>query len=163
MIKALKAAILDSGAPTRSSTAAGLQSWVCISTHLFLLRCLQLTGPTDHSYFDSYPPDEDSPPDELSGWDMDFWDRLLRLSAGFLPPRRPKRDGRSFSFQAILHHDVWRPGWRVEGGGPLQSAGSWTLWRTRMNVCRRILLWVCLWSCNHANASANSGTVVLAC
>lgn len=32
----------------------------------------QLTGPTDHSYFDSYPPDEDSPPDELSGWDMDF-------------------------------------------------------------------------------------------
>uniref|UniRef100_UPI0037E986F3 cGMP-dependent protein kinase 2 isoform X1 n=1 Tax=Semicossyphus pulcher TaxID=241346 RepID=UPI0037E986F3 len=32
----------------------------------------ELTGPTDHSYFDSYPPDEDSPPDELSGWDMDF-------------------------------------------------------------------------------------------
>ncbi|XP_018537849.1 cGMP-dependent protein kinase 2 isoform X1 [Lates calcarifer] len=31
-----------------------------------------LAGPTDHSYFDSYPPDEDSPPDELSGWDMDF-------------------------------------------------------------------------------------------
>ncbi|TNM90107.1 hypothetical protein fugu_004341 [Takifugu bimaculatus] len=31
-----------------------------------------LTGPTDHSYFDSYPPDEDSPPDELSGWDVDF-------------------------------------------------------------------------------------------
>ncbi|XP_030000325.1 cGMP-dependent protein kinase 2 [Sphaeramia orbicularis] len=32
----------------------------------------ELSGPTDHSYFDSYPPDEDSPPDELSGWDMDF-------------------------------------------------------------------------------------------
>lgn len=32
----------------------------------------QLSGPTDHSYFDSYPPDEDCPPDELSGWDMDF-------------------------------------------------------------------------------------------
>uniref|UniRef100_A0A3P9CZ66 cGMP-dependent protein kinase n=1 Tax=Maylandia zebra TaxID=106582 RepID=A0A3P9CZ66_9CICH len=32
----------------------------------------ELTGPTDHSYFDSYPPDDDSPPDELSGWDMDF-------------------------------------------------------------------------------------------
>ncbi|XP_030579348.1 cGMP-dependent protein kinase 2 [Archocentrus centrarchus] len=32
----------------------------------------ELTGPTDHSYFDSYPPDEDSPPDELSGWDVDF-------------------------------------------------------------------------------------------
>lgn len=32
----------------------------------------QLTGPTDHSYFDKYPPDDDSPPDELSGWDVDF-------------------------------------------------------------------------------------------
>ncbi|XP_031726407.1 cGMP-dependent protein kinase 2 [Anarrhichthys ocellatus] len=32
----------------------------------------ELTGPSDHSYFDIYPPDEDSPPDELSGWDMDF-------------------------------------------------------------------------------------------
>lgn len=33
---------------------------------------LQLSGPTDFSYFDNYPPDEDSPPDELSGWDVDF-------------------------------------------------------------------------------------------
>ncbi|XP_063050671.1 cGMP-dependent protein kinase 2 [Engraulis encrasicolus] len=32
----------------------------------------ELRGPTDHSYFDTYPPDEDTPPDELSGWDMDF-------------------------------------------------------------------------------------------
>ncbi|KAJ8380483.1 hypothetical protein SKAU_G00012610 [Synaphobranchus kaupii] len=32
----------------------------------------ELSGPTDHSYFDRYPPDEDSPPDELSGWDADF-------------------------------------------------------------------------------------------
>ncbi|XP_031426573.1 cGMP-dependent protein kinase 2 [Clupea harengus] len=32
----------------------------------------ELTGTTDHSYFDTYPPDEDTPPDELSGWDMDF-------------------------------------------------------------------------------------------
>ncbi|KAF3851467.1 hypothetical protein F7725_013239 [Dissostichus mawsoni] len=32
----------------------------------------ELSGPTDHSYFDVYPPDEDSPPDELSGWDIDF-------------------------------------------------------------------------------------------
>lgn len=38
----------------------------------FPLLFSQLTGPTDHSYFDSYPPDEDSPPDELSGWDVDF-------------------------------------------------------------------------------------------
>ncbi|KAK2838040.1 hypothetical protein Q5P01_015252 [Channa striata] len=33
---------------------------------------IELKGPTDHSYFDTYPPDEDSAPDELSGWDMDF-------------------------------------------------------------------------------------------
>ncbi|MBN3292837.1 KGP2 kinase, partial [Polypterus senegalus] len=32
----------------------------------------ELQGPTDHSYFDNYPPDEDIPPDELSGWDNDF-------------------------------------------------------------------------------------------
>ncbi|MEE6460183.1 hypothetical protein FKM82_000878 [Ascaphus truei] len=32
----------------------------------------ELEGPTDHSYFDSYPPDEETPPDELSGWDQDF-------------------------------------------------------------------------------------------
>ncbi|XP_076126156.1 cGMP-dependent protein kinase 2 [Alosa pseudoharengus] len=32
----------------------------------------ELMGPTDHSYFDTYPPDEDIPPDEVSGWDIDF-------------------------------------------------------------------------------------------
>uniref|UniRef100_A0A3B4ANG5 cGMP-dependent protein kinase n=1 Tax=Periophthalmus magnuspinnatus TaxID=409849 RepID=A0A3B4ANG5_9GOBI len=32
----------------------------------------EISGPLDHSYFDSYPPDEDHPPDELSGWDQDF-------------------------------------------------------------------------------------------
>uniref|UniRef100_A0AAY5EHP1 Protein kinase cGMP-dependent 2 n=1 Tax=Electrophorus electricus TaxID=8005 RepID=A0AAY5EHP1_ELEEL len=32
----------------------------------------ELKGPMDHSYFDSYPPEDDLPPDELSGWDMDF-------------------------------------------------------------------------------------------
>uniref|UniRef100_A0A803JSN0 cGMP-dependent protein kinase n=1 Tax=Xenopus tropicalis TaxID=8364 RepID=A0A803JSN0_XENTR len=32
----------------------------------------ELEGPTDHSYFDSYPPDEEIPPDEVSGWDQDF-------------------------------------------------------------------------------------------
>uniref|UniRef100_A0A3P9A1Q3 cGMP-dependent protein kinase n=1 Tax=Esox lucius TaxID=8010 RepID=A0A3P9A1Q3_ESOLU len=32
----------------------------------------ELSGPTDHRYFDSYPPDDDVPPDELSGWDIDF-------------------------------------------------------------------------------------------
>ncbi|XP_040439614.1 cGMP-dependent protein kinase 2 [Falco naumanni] len=32
----------------------------------------ELSGPTDYSYFDSYPPEEGTPPDELSGWDKDF-------------------------------------------------------------------------------------------
>ncbi|NXB27769.1 KGP2 kinase, partial [Eulacestoma nigropectus] len=32
----------------------------------------ELSGPTDYSYFDSYPPEAGSPPDELSGWDKDF-------------------------------------------------------------------------------------------
>ncbi len=33
---------------------------------------LQVKGPTDHGYFDSYPPEEEIPPDEMSGWDTDF-------------------------------------------------------------------------------------------
>ncbi|CAH2301752.1 cGMP-dependent kinase 2 isoform X1 [Pelobates cultripes] len=32
----------------------------------------ELEGPTDHSHFDNYPPDNDMPPDEISGWDQDF-------------------------------------------------------------------------------------------
>ncbi|XP_072261401.1 cGMP-dependent protein kinase 2 [Pyxicephalus adspersus] len=32
----------------------------------------ELDGPTDHSYFDNYPPDDEIPPDEMSGWDQDF-------------------------------------------------------------------------------------------
>ncbi|KAG5207789.1 hypothetical protein JEQ12_017553, partial [Ovis aries] len=32
----------------------------------------ELSGPTDHSYFDKYPPERGVPPDELSGWDKDF-------------------------------------------------------------------------------------------
>uniref|UniRef100_A0A8D0GAD2 cGMP-dependent protein kinase n=1 Tax=Sphenodon punctatus TaxID=8508 RepID=A0A8D0GAD2_SPHPU len=31
-----------------------------------------LAGPLDYSYFDSYPPEQVTPPDELSGWDKDF-------------------------------------------------------------------------------------------
>ncbi|KAG7271519.1 hypothetical protein CRUP_007508 [Coryphaenoides rupestris] len=31
-----------------------------------------LSGPCDHSYFDSYPPDDSSAQEELSGWDADF-------------------------------------------------------------------------------------------
>ncbi|KAA8584135.1 hypothetical protein FQN60_015343 [Etheostoma spectabile] len=32
----------------------------------------ELKGPMDHSYFDTFPPDPEEPPDELSGWDKDF-------------------------------------------------------------------------------------------
>ncbi|XP_067871204.1 cGMP-dependent protein kinase 2 [Heterodontus francisci] len=32
----------------------------------------ELKGPADYRYFDTYPPDKDIPPDELSGWDKDF-------------------------------------------------------------------------------------------
>uniref|UniRef100_A0A8D0GFB5 cGMP-dependent protein kinase n=1 Tax=Sphenodon punctatus TaxID=8508 RepID=A0A8D0GFB5_SPHPU len=32
----------------------------------------ELAGPLDYSYFDSYPPEQVTPPDELSGWDKDF-------------------------------------------------------------------------------------------
>ncbi|XP_078252992.1 cGMP-dependent protein kinase 2 [Rhinoraja longicauda] len=32
----------------------------------------ELKGPTDYRHFDTYPPDKDIPPDELSGWDKDF-------------------------------------------------------------------------------------------
>ncbi|KAM6956370.1 cGMP-dependent protein kinase 2 [Aplochiton taeniatus] len=31
-----------------------------------------LKGPMDHSHFDTFPPDVEEPPDELSGWDEDF-------------------------------------------------------------------------------------------
>ncbi|XP_067828447.1 cGMP-dependent protein kinase 2 isoform X1 [Heptranchias perlo] len=32
----------------------------------------ELKGPADHSHFDSFLPENDEPPDELSGWDEDF-------------------------------------------------------------------------------------------
>ncbi|XP_068089751.1 cGMP-dependent protein kinase 2 isoform X2 [Hyperolius riggenbachi] len=32
----------------------------------------KLDGPMDHSYFDSYPANDEIPPDEMSGWDQDF-------------------------------------------------------------------------------------------
>ncbi|XP_069093541.1 cGMP-dependent protein kinase 2 [Pleurodeles waltl] len=32
----------------------------------------EFKGPTDHSYFDNYPAEEGTVPDELSGWDIDF-------------------------------------------------------------------------------------------
>jgi len=38
-----------------------------------LVFVFQINGPTDISNFDFYPKDNDVPPDELSNWDMDFW------------------------------------------------------------------------------------------
>ncbi|TKS85160.1 cGMP-dependent protein kinase 2 [Collichthys lucidus] len=32
----------------------------------------ELKGPMDHSHFDTFSPDTEEPPDELSGWDKDF-------------------------------------------------------------------------------------------
>ena len=32
----------------------------------------KINSPTDASNFDRYPPDEDIPPDDVSGWDADF-------------------------------------------------------------------------------------------
>lgn len=37
----------------------------------------QLKGPLDHSHFDMFPPELEEPPDELSGWDKDFWERVI--------------------------------------------------------------------------------------
>ena len=35
--------------------------------------CVQVKGPADYSNFDHYPKSLEVPPDELSGWDADFW------------------------------------------------------------------------------------------
>ncbi|XP_031435291.1 cGMP-dependent protein kinase 2 [Clupea harengus] len=32
----------------------------------------EVKGPLDHSHFDMFPPEQEEPPDELSGWDKDF-------------------------------------------------------------------------------------------
>ena len=32
----------------------------------------KVKSPTDASNFDDYPPDEEVPPDDLTGWDKDF-------------------------------------------------------------------------------------------
>eukprot|EP00062_Callorhinchus_milii_P001560 gi/632936804/ref/XP_007896165.1/ PREDICTED: cGMP-dependent protein kinase 2-like [Callorhinchus milii] len=32
----------------------------------------ELKGPSDHSHFDSFSPENNEPPDEFSGWDIDF-------------------------------------------------------------------------------------------
>ena len=32
----------------------------------------KVRGPADASNFDTYPKEKESPPDELSGWDVDF-------------------------------------------------------------------------------------------
>lgn len=86
---------------------------ICFSS-LFFQFPQQLTGPTDHSYFDKYPPDEDSPPDELSGWDMDFWDRLLLQ---FLP--------RQFELMAKVGGDAATSPLAVRVSWVTQPAVTW--------------------------------------
>lgn len=34
---------------------------------------VKVKGPADASNFDDYPEDRDEPPDDLTGWDKDFW------------------------------------------------------------------------------------------
>ena len=41
------------------------------SLTVYLLLC-QVTGPLDNSNFDYFPEDTDEPPDEESGWDLEF-------------------------------------------------------------------------------------------
>lgn len=36
---------------------------------------LQIKGPADFSNFDNYPKNSEVPPDETSGWDINFWDQ----------------------------------------------------------------------------------------
>jgi len=36
---------------------------------------LQIKGPADFSNFDNYPKNSEIPPDETSGWDINFWDQ----------------------------------------------------------------------------------------
>ena len=45
----------------------------------------KVRGPADASNFDTYPKEKESPPDELSGWDVDFqlcnwWNQFLIFS-----------------------------------------------------------------------------------
>ena len=47
--------------------------WLNAMVWQLLSLFLQLKGPMDHSHFDFFPPDTEEPPDELSGWDKDFW------------------------------------------------------------------------------------------
>ena len=58
----------------------------------------QINGPTDISNFDFYPKDNDIPPDELSNWDMDFWNCITSgISKG----------------SALSAKRLWLAGWRI--------------------------------------------------
>ena len=55
----------------------------CVCFVLMWMNCLsfhQVTSAVDTSNFDSFPEDnEDPPPDDNSGWDVDFWSPPLPL------------------------------------------------------------------------------------
>lgn len=42
---------------------------------------LQINNPLDVSNFDAYPKDGDVPPDELSGWDSEFWHTVFYIKS----------------------------------------------------------------------------------
>ena len=39
----------------------------------------KIKNAVDASNFDSYPKDTEEPPDEMSGWDADFWSSVVTL------------------------------------------------------------------------------------
>lgn len=65
------------------------------------LSLWQVDGPLDTSNFDCFPDDqEEPPPDEMSGWDTEFWTNpSSRLWLPWLPSRHP--DSRTVSGESI--------------------------------------------------------------
>lgn len=71
------------------SAVASAHCVPCCLTSLWafpFVPCNQVKSPVDTGNFDSFPEDnEDPPPDDNSGWDVDFW----RPPPLFLPPFNP--------------------------------------------------------------------------
>lgn len=71
------------------SAVASAHCVFCCLTLLWAISfvpCNQVKSPVDTGNFDSFPEDnEDPPPDDNSGWDVDFW----RAPPPFPPPSNP--------------------------------------------------------------------------